>query len=327
MSRDTTRSRDMATGRKQPRRPPLRRLGTVALHAIDRLLPHNDWIDGNFRLLRFWRANRRLPRWSGDPAATFNDFILERMISDDWTQLERTCIDKQYAKLLAASLCPGIKISKTELVISLESETDTAEAFRILISRIGRNEVAKPTHGSGAVLFLRNRPRPEAIVEFCERASRSYHGLSRESQYKGLARKIIVEQDLSGPAGPLADYKFFCSHGDVLFCQVDVDRFTRHRRSILTSDFEPVNVRFAYDWPDLVPAKPENFADMLQAARELSGPFCFVRVDLYSVGTAVYFGEFTFAPEGGAGALSNEAFGVGVMERIRSRILRQECMT
>ena len=316
----------MAEGRGHPNRHPLRRLGAGTLRAIDRLLPHNTWIDGNFRLLRFWRANGRLPRWSSDPAATFNDFILERMIADDWTQLERACIDKQYAKLIAAAMCPRVRTSKTVLILPLECEADTAKAFGNLVARAGRDEVAKPTHGSGAVLFLRNRPSPQAVIEFCESASRSYHGLSRESQYKGLARKIIVEQDLSGPAGPPEDYKFFCSHGEVLFCQVDVERFTRHRRRLFTQDFEPIDVRFAYDWPDILPARPGNFAEMLQAARELSQPFCFVRVDLYSVSTAVYFGEFTFAPEGGAGALSNEVFGVSVMERIRWRMLRQESM-
>jgi hypothetical protein len=63
---------------------------------------------------------------------------------------------------------------------------------------------------------------------------------------------------------------------------------------------------------------------MLRIAQELSRPFRFVRIDLYSIGNAVFFGEFTFAPEGGAGALSSEVFGAAIMEKIRCSTARQE---
>ncbi len=301
-----------------------RRLGAGAIRAADRMLPHATWIDGKFRLLRFWLANRRLPRPLSHPAATFNDFILERMTRDDWTPLERVCVDKEYAKLLAISLCPSVQVSETRLIIPLERDSDTLRAFDILRARGGRAEVAKPTHGSGAVLFLRHCPPSHRIMTFCKAASRSYYGLSRESQYKGLQRKIIIEEDLSGISGVPEDYKFFCSHGEVLFCQVDVGRFTQHRRLLVTPEFEPIDVRFAYDWPEIQPVAPHNFGSMLRIAQELSKRFCFVRIDLYSIGNAVYFGEFTFAPEGGAGALSSEAFGAAIMEKIRWSMSKQE---
>jgi hypothetical protein len=304
-----------------------RRLASQTIRTADTLLPHTNWIDGRFRRFRFWQANQRLPRSSGDPAATFNDLILERMIRDDWTPLERACIDKEYAKLIAVAICPSVRTAETKLIIPLAGDGDGAHAFDILRARAGRSEVAKPTHGSGSVLFLRDSSSSERIRNFCKSASRSYHASSRESQYKGLARKIIVEEDLSGASGPPEDYKFFCSHGEVLFCQVDVGRFTQHRRLLVTPGFDPIGVRFAYDCPEIPPAPPPNFDDMLRAARELSRLFAFVRIDLYAIGNTVCFGEFTFAPEGGAGALSSEAFGIGIMEKIRRRMQAQEGKT
>lgn len=308
----------------QQQRSGLRKLGAGLVASANELLPNSRAIDAAFRRLRFFQANRRLPRHTSNPAATFNDLILARMTQDDWSPLERTCVDKEYAKLIAAALSPAVRLSQTLRIIALEPETGAEVAREVLSARSGRDEVAKPTHGSGAVLFLRDRPPPQTIAAFCHAASRSYYAMSRESQYRGLKRKIIVEEDLSGESGAPEDYKFFCSHGEVLFCQVDVGRFTRHRRRLVTPDFTPIDVRFAYDWPETMPEPPHNFAEMCRVAQELSRLFPFVRIDLYSIGNVVYFGEFTFAPEGGAGALSCEAFGIAVMERIRACIARQE---
>jgi len=44
--------------------------------------------------------------------------------------------------------------------------------------------------------------------------------------------------------------------------------------------------------------KPDAYAEMIEAARELSAPFPFVRVDLYSFRGKVVFGEMTFTPNG-----------------------------
>ncbi|MFN4140736.1 ATP-grasp fold amidoligase family protein [Aestuariivirga sp.] len=269
-------------------------------------------------LVKYWRGNGRLPRRSSDPMAGFNDFVFERMSRQSWTSLERACIDKQHAKLFARALCPEVKTSGTLAVLPVSTPADVGNACSFLLSRSGRAEVAKPTHGSGAVLFLRQSPTPQEIRSFCGRASQSYYRLSRESQYKGLERKIILEEDLSVGGAPPVDYKFFCVHGEVLFCQVDVDRFSRHRRCLVTPDFRWIDVRFSHDWPSALPRKPGTFDAMVKIAEKLSRGFRFVRLDLYSTGGEVYFGEFTFAPEGGTGSLSSEAFGIWVMERIRS---------
>jgi hypothetical protein len=45
--------------------------------------------------------------------------------------------------------------------------------------------------------------------------------------------------------------------------------------------------------------QPETLDKMVSVAEKLSVPFGFVRVDLYSVMSKVYFGEFTFTPTAG----------------------------
>lgn len=296
----------------------------TAFRALDRILPRTPLVDRAIQRVRFRRAHGRFPRPSSHPMATFNDLIFERMARDRWTALERVCIDKQYAKLLATALCPRVKTPATLTVLPVPKPGDTARLEHCLQSRSGRQEIAKPTHASGMVLFLRAKPSRDVIETFCRRASQSYYEISRESQYRGLERKIIVEEDLSQAGSAPTDYKFFCAHGDVLFCQVDIGRFRNHLRALTTAQFEPIPVRYAHDVPPEPPPKPANFEDMLQIARELSRNFEFVRIDLYSASGAAYFGEFTFAPEGGTGTLSSEAFGVAVMNRIREAKVRGE---
>lgn len=44
---------------------------------------------------------------------------------------------------------------------------------------------------------------------------------------------------------------------------------------------------------------PPTWSDMIHVARNLSKPFKYVRVDLYSTSTGVKFGELTFYPRNG----------------------------
>jgi hypothetical protein len=284
---------------------------------LDAALPNARFLDRQFLSARFMRAHKRLPYPACDSRATFNDLVFERMVKDDWSVLERFCIDKEFARIFVEATCRDAVVAREFEVMHLDS-LQAEEVLERLQNFDGQPCVAKPTHGSGTVLFMRNGPGRQEIMHFCTAALRSYYEVSRESQYKGLERKIIVEEDLSVEGHAPEDYKFFCASGEVLFCQIDEDRFTDHRRVLVTPEFEEIDVRYMYDKPLQAPQKPENFSQMMEVARCLSKQFRFVRVDLYSVRGKVYFGELTFAPEGGAGPLSSEEFGVSVMQRIRS---------
>ena len=62
---------------------------------------------------------------------------------------------------------------------------------------------------------------------------------------------------------------------------------------------------------------------MVAAARALSAPFAFVRVDLYDGTDGVYFGELTFTPAAALGIAPSSAgdHQVGDTHRVYSRIM------
>lgn len=116
-----------------------------------------------------------------------------------------------------------------------------------------------------------------------------------------INRKILAEEmlyDASTNSLPY-DYKFFMFKGVELFIQVDMDRFKDHKRNFYDANWNRVDFTLRYNsGPDV--KKPENFDEMLSVARKLSEDFAFVRVDLYTIGSRIYFGELTFTPEDGS---------------------------
>ena len=287
-------------------------------------LPRTPALNTFILRAQFLRAHGRWPLRSTHPNATFNDFIFERIKNDNWTLLERFCIDKEYAKMFVSVHCPELKMAKTMDVIAIYHDTVLADISERVCKHLGQAAVAKPTHGSGCVLFLSLQKSKDAVERFCEDASRNYYEISRESQYQSLDRKIIIEEDLSDPRGAPLDYKFFCARGEFLFCQVDVDRFSGHRRLLVDENFAPIDVRYQFAPPDYAIHPPQTFRRMVQIAQRLSEKFDFVRVDLYEVNGMPHFGELTFAAAGAAGTLSRESFGISVMKAIREASTRAD---
>jgi hypothetical protein len=284
---------------------------------FDGMLPHAHLVDGLFLLARFIRAHNRWPRSPIRSDATYNDLIFSRLSADNWNNLERFCIDKHYVKFFVRGFCPELQMASVVNIIAVPKAGAPATIENALLAHVGDNVVAKPTHGSGTILYLRKRPSREEIRRFSIAAAHSYYHRSRESLYAGLERKIVIEEDLSERDHEPVDYKFFCSRGEVFFCQIDIDRFSCHKRALVTPTFEPIDVRYMYDVPAVALTKPERFDHMVAVARKLSSLFSFVRVDLYCINGVAFFGELTFAPEGAAGSLSSEAFGATVMAGIR----------
>ena len=220
--------------------------------------------------------------------------------------------------------CPDVKVAKSIDVIAINRDTALGDISERISKYLGQAAVAKPTHGSGCVLFLSPEKGEDAVQRFCENAFRDYYEISRESQYRSLDRKIIIEEDLSDACGAPIDYKFFCARGQFLFCQVDVGRFSGHRRLLVDENFAPIDVHYQFAPPDYAIDPPQDFGRMVQIAQRLSDKFHFVRVDLYEINGTPYFGELTFASAGAAGALSRESFGVSVMKAIREANTRAD---
>ena len=125
-----------------------------------------------------------------------------------------------------------------------------------------------------------------------------------EMQYKGIKRKIIVEEYLKPQNGVLPDdYKVYCFNGEPKFILLCVGRengghpkfyFFDEQWNLARINRDSKNAPSDFTYP-----KPSCFEYLMQTAKTLSAPFEFVRADFYVVNEKLYFGELTFTPAGG----------------------------
>jgi hypothetical protein len=261
------------------------------------------------------KENRRLPRSFSLKNANINDFILFKMIGDKWTLLEKTCVDKEYGKVVASGLCPELRNPKTFGVLSVEG-CEYDQFSRWLDAFSGHDLVAKPTHASGCVLFLKDGVSDQQKRNLFDVARRNYSFVNREMQYFGLEKKVIVEQDISS-GRELLEYKFTCTRGKVLFCAVVTGRFANTAITFFSApDFQCLDVRLSHYPVAELTVRPPAFDDMCRIAAKLSENFDFVRVDLYWAQGEIYFGELTFTPGAGAFKFSDEAFASNMLHEV-----------
>jgi hypothetical protein len=250
-------------------------------------------------LPHFLRFHRRLPKKPGKPGAGFEDLIAAQILHPQ-TALWGPYVDKEKAKELAKALAPEILVSKTFAVFRLGPRTTRRDLEKFLSPHWGEKRMAKPTHGSGSPLLL-DRANPEDLEKLFQNARRDYFYQVGEAQYRGLERKIVVEESLAPRGGaPPADYRFHCAGGVPFYGAADVGRFLDLREHHFTvPNYFPVFLQAQGKKPSSPPAQPPRFKEMLAFAAKLSKPFDYVRVDLYQTPKGVYFGEFTFTPMAG----------------------------
>jgi len=167
--------------------------------------------------------------------------------------------------------------------------------------------IIKAAHGSGWNLIVRDRDSLDwnaARRQLRWWLASNYHAHKREWQYRRIPPRLVVEELLLDEAGRIpSDYKVFCLRRgpeQTVFFQVDMDRFTDHRRNYYDLEWNrlPFQKVDAPNSPHDVP-RPERLEEMVRVARALAGDFPLVRVDLYGLRDRVYFGELTFSPDAG----------------------------
>ncbi|WP_106477819.1 ATP-grasp fold amidoligase family protein [Phytohalomonas tamaricis] len=168
--------------------------------------------------------------------------------------------------------------------------------------------VIKANHGSAMNHIVFNK----AQVSFAQLRqetdrwiSRNFYCGSRETQYRQIPRRVLVERLMTDRNGTVpVDYKFHCFRKNgkpYIIVQVDSDRFDDHCRDYFTADWQrlPLKVKYPNSPEGRHPVRPEQLDALLQAATTLANGFAYVRVDLYVVQGRVYFGEMTFTPGSG----------------------------
>lgn len=159
--------------------------------------------------------------------------------------------------------------------------------------------VLKCTHGSGSNILCNDKK--ELDIQMAKKKLRkwmkkNFFWVFREWPYKNVKPRIVCEKYMVDESGiELKDYKIFCFDGEPKLIQVDFDRFRDHKRNIYDLDWNLVDLTIKYPRdPNKTIARPDKLDEMLDVARKLSAGIPHVRVDLYSIGDKIYFGELTF---------------------------------
>lgn len=179
------------------------------------------------------------------------------------------------------------------------------------------DHVIKCANRSGGVYFVREGrevDRGQLIRSLRRDLDFGFSAWSGESWYGDIPKRVIVERLLTTGGSIPCDYKFLVFNGAVRVIQVDIDRFTAHRRALFDRDWEFVPVRLSVAShptlpPKQLPRRPQCFDRMLEIAETLGRELDFVRVDLYEIdGKRVYFGEMTLAPASGLGRFDPDGY-------------------
>ncbi len=163
----------------------------------------------------------------------------------------------------------------------------------------------KANHGSGMNRFYDNGEAPTTndLMELSEWFKFPSHFSSRELHYSLIEKKMFVEVSLGVN---LSDYKVYCYNGHCSIIQVDVNRFSNHKRAIFNENWETLNINYVYNQPEITPEEPFLLGEMLKKSNEIAINFPFVRIDWYVAENQLYLGELTFHPEGGLGPFDSK---------------------
>lgn len=173
--------------------------------------------------------------------------------------------------------------------------------------------VLKCNHDAGSVVVCKDKStfdwtRAEHQLNWCMAYDYYYHE-NKQWAYKDIDRCIFVEQYMEDDeTKELRDYKFFCFNGKVKCFKIDYDRYTNHR-----ANYYDVSCNLLPFYETICPPDttvkiriPSNINEMIELAEKLSYGMPFIRIDFYDVNGHVYFGEYTFYPDGGFGKIQPE---------------------
>ena len=213
------------------------------------------------------------------------------------------CVDKITAKEYAKEKL-GDRISVAKTLQVLGSGNDPSCVRNIDLDSLPNKFIIKRNDSWQKMLFCWNKSKfdkEKAVQHVAKWWMINNPGISSdEYQYSMIQPRIFVEELLTDrPEESLIDFRFWCFEGIPRFVAVNGDK-GNGSQTFLDTSFKRINLFNKKHMPKpgsvFSIRKPENFDDMVEAARVLSKPFKFVRVDLYSINGKTYFGEMTFSP-------------------------------
>lgn len=165
--------------------------------------------------------------------------------------------------------------------------------------------VIKTSNGGGGenVLIVEDKESLD-LYSICERFNgylKLTVGDAVDEHFYDVEKPQIIFEELikNNDDTYISDYKFHIFNSNVgckVFIQVDMDRFSNHKRSIYNEDLTPAPFNIQPKYPSVSDNFnfPDNINELIKLAKILADDFKYVRVDMYSVNGKIYFGEMTF---------------------------------
>lgn len=176
--------------------------------------------------------------------------------------------------------------------------------------------VLKCTHDSGGLVICRDKAKLDktgAINKLSKSLKQNYYKVWREWPYKNVPRRIIAEKYIA-PAlnqSDLPDYKWYCFNGEPKYCQVIQDRSSKETIDFFDTEWnhqEFIGFNPKADNAEVKPERPDSLEQQINIARKLAKDKPYSRIDLYSIGDKLYFGEITLYPMSGMGQIRPEIY-------------------
>lgn len=178
------------------------------------------------------------------------------------------------------------------------------KATEIDFSKLPNKFALKLNYGAGMNIICQDKSRlniEDSVKKLDNWLNRKVLYSYSEQHYNLIKRKIVCEEYIDdGSGGFPIDYKFMCICGKVHCILACSGRENGH------ADYLPYSLNWdpLYDYyktikpqNHLLP-KPSNLEEMINIAEILSQDIDLVRVDLYSNGSKIWFGEMTLTPAG-----------------------------
>ena len=236
-----------------------------------------------------------------NPPKRYSEFLLWQKINffdEKATLLSDKVKAKEYIK---GKFGNEITAAKTLFVFD--------DARKIDLDKLPSRSIIKCNHNSGYVFLIDKTTSKTVITNLRDKTHKKFrfktmvkllNGLlkvnyfyySYEWNYKDIKPVVFVEEFLD--VGDLKDYKFYMNYDRLVAFHVTSDRQNDERNDFFDNELKPMHVWADVPPSDVVPQLPDNINHMIDIARRISSDFPVLRVDLYTIDGAIYFGEATF---------------------------------
>lgn len=240
-------------------------------------------------LFKFLEEHKRLPI---RPDTLFNDFLFQLKVGSELGSPLRTFItDKEFGKIYVEKKLGAGTTPATLCVLRAPAEVET---YLPAIYPV----VIKPTHSSRRiVLVFSESDYHKAKTQIKDWLNEDYFLEDLERNYAKLEKKIIVEKYIDDTFA--IEGSVHCMSGEPKIISL-IDRKTKERQSF-DANKSPLGVSLSYPLKEFEPKAWGFLNGLLKSSRILSGEFSYIRVDFYTDGERVLFGELTNLPAGANG--------------------------